>query len=99
MPIKAAPVEGNWYEFVDEARSFFIVTIDEDEGIIEIQDYDGNIDEIELAMWNELDLEPIDPPEDWLGSLEDLESEEMEDYEAQEMDTSEWSEPLDEIDD
>lgn len=99
MPIKADPVEGNWYEFVDEGRSFFVVTVDEDEGIIEIQDYDGNTDEIELAMWNELDLEPIDPPEDWLGSLEDLESEDTEDYETQEMDSSEWCEPLDEIDD
>lgn len=99
MPIKADPVEGNWYEFVDEGRSFFVVTVDEDEGIIEIQDYDGDIDEIELALWHELDLEPIDPPEDWLGSLEDLESEEMEDYEVQEIDSPDWSEPLDEVDD
>jgi hypothetical protein len=99
MPIKADPVEGNWYEFVDEGRSFFIVTVDEDEGIIEIQDYDGAVDEIELAAWHDLDLEPIDPPEDWLGFLEDLESEDTEDYEVQEMDATEWSEPLDEIDD
>jgi hypothetical protein len=95
MAPKIDPIEGNWYEFVDDGRSFFIVTIDEDEGIIEIQDYHGNIEEIELEAWHELDLEPIDPPEDWLGPITDIESDD-EDYEVNEMDSSEWSEPLDE---
>lgn len=72
------PVIGHWYRRPN-GRLFEIVAIDEADGTLEIQHFDGTLGEIDLEVWPELILEPVDPPEDVSGSLdmdpEDYESE------------------------
>ena len=34
-------------------------------------------EELEMEEWEEMDLEEIEPPEDWTGPLDDLESDDL----------------------
>lgn len=90
------PVEGNWYESLESGDLFFVVTVDEEEGIIEVQHRDGATEEIELGSWQELDIEPVDPPDDFQGRLDDLDDGEDEEslYEREELDDdATWGDP------
>jgi len=68
------PVEGSWYHHLDKGQDFMVVDVNEREGTVDIQYFDGDIEELEMEEWEEMDLEEIEPPEDWTGPLDDLES-------------------------
>ena len=68
------PIEGNWYHHLDKGQDFMVVDVSEREGTVDIQYFDGDIEELEMEEWEEMDLEEIEPPEDWTGPLDDLES-------------------------
>jgi len=70
------PVVGQWYENIDENESFRVLSMDEDAELVEIEYLDGDIEEIDLETWHELDLEKIDEPEGWAGSAEEEEEDE-----------------------
>lgn len=56
---------GKWYQEVHEGLVFEVVAVDEDEGLIELQHIDGEINEFEIEDWDELVLEQVSAPEDW----------------------------------
>lgn len=91
------PVAGQWYENVDESESFRVLSVDEDAELIEIEYLDGDIEEIDLDTWQELDLEKIDEPEGWSGG--DDEEEEDEDEDEDEDDDDTWDEDDEDEDD
>ena len=65
----AFPVIGKWFR----RRSgvlFEVVAVDEDDGTIEIQFFDGTIDEVDLEAWPGLLPIEVNAPEDWSGSLD-----------------------------
>jgi hypothetical protein len=68
--------------------------VDEDSELVEIEYLDGEIEEIDLETWHEMDLEQTDEPEGWAESDED-EDEEEEDEE----DEDDWDEDEDDEDD
>lgn len=88
------PDVGNWFRRVD-GNTFEIVAVDEGDRTIELQHFDGTLEEIDLEAWLELVAEPIDPPEDWSGSL-DVDTA---DLPAGEEPHREFSDPLDFVDD
>ena len=90
------PVVGQWYENVDENESFRVLSVDEDAELIEIEYLDGDIEEIDLETWRELDLDKTEEPEGWAASHE--EGKEEEDEELDE-DWDEDEEDEDEDDD
>ncbi|MBT8098296.1 MAG: hypothetical protein KJO82_01030 [Gammaproteobacteria bacterium] len=63
------PVIGQWFRRPN-GTLFEVVAIDESDGTIEIQQFDGTIDEIDFEAWHELLLVEVDPPEDWSGSVD-----------------------------
>jgi uncharacterized protein DUF6763 len=65
------PAAGQWYENLEENESFRVLSVDEDQETVEIEYLDGDIEEIDLDTWAELDLDKIDQPEGWTGSDED----------------------------
>ena len=71
------PIEGNWYQHLDKERDFMVVDVNEREGTVDIQYFDGDIEELEMEEWEEMDLEEIEPPEDWTGPLDDLEADDL----------------------
>ena len=91
------PVVGQWYENIDENESFRVLSMDEDAELVEIEYLDGDIEEIDLETWHELDLEKIDEPEGWAGSAEEEEEEEDEDLDEtwdddEDEDDEDWDE-------
>ena len=74
------PIEGNWYHHLDREKDFMVLDVNKREGTIDIQYFDGDIEELEMEEWEEMDLEEIEPPEDWTGPLDDLERDDL-DYE------------------
>lgn len=91
------PVKGQWYENIDENDSFRVLSVDEDSELIEIEYLDGDIEELDLDTWQELDLEKIDEPEGW-SAAEEEEEEEEEKKEKDELEET-WDEDDDEDDD
>jgi hypothetical protein len=92
------PVAGQWYENIDESESFRVLSVDEDSELIEIEYLDGDIEEIDLDTWQELDLDKIEQPEGW--SADDDEDEEEEDeVEKDDKDEDDWDEDEDEDED
>jgi hypothetical protein len=95
------PVPGQWYENIEEEESFRVLSVDEDSELVEIEYLDGDVEEIDLETWHEMDLDTIEQPEGWTGSAED-EDEEEEDEESEEEeedDDEEWDEDEDEDED
>ncbi len=65
----AYPVIGKWFRRPNGGL-FEVVALDESDGTIEIQHFDGTIDEVEFESWPELLLIEVSPPEDWSGSVD-----------------------------
>ena len=63
------PGVGHWYRRTN-GNLLKIVAVDEDDSTIEVQFFDGTIDEIDLETWNGMLLERIQAPEDWSGSVD-----------------------------
>lgn len=87
------PEVGSWFRAV-EGGTFEVIAVDEDERTIDIQHFDGTLEELDLEAWTELAAEPIDPPEDWTGAL-DLDDEDTPDDGEPRRD---WDDPLDFVD-
>ncbi len=84
------PVKGQWYENLEEDESFRVLSVDEDAEVVEIEYLDGDIEELDLDAWHEMDLERIDEPEGWAGGDEDEES--LDDEDEDEDDEDDWEE-------
>ena len=91
------PVAGQWYENLEEEESFRVLSVDEDSELVEIEYLDGDIEEIDLETWHELDLEPTAQPEGWAAKDEKEEEEEEEEEEDEEEE--DWEEDEDDEDD
>ena len=63
------PRLGDWYQSINGDK-FEIVALDDDVATMEIQHFDGAIEEVDFDSWNEMEIIPIEPPEDWSGSLD-----------------------------
>jgi hypothetical protein len=96
MPNEQAPIVQNWYQFLDKGQNFRVVAVDEDSGYIEIQHYDGDVEEIDMDVWDELDIELIEPPEDWTGPVDYVERDDM-GYTETGMSQKDWSASLREV--
>lgn len=70
MPTHADPIVGEWYENLDKGQKFQVVALSEDDGLVEIQHYDGDVEELDIDTWYEMDAEPIEAPEDWDGAMD-----------------------------
>lgn len=90
------PVVGQWYQNVEEEETFRVLTVDEDAELVEIEYLDGDIEELDLEEWHELDLELTDEPEGWSEDDEDEDDDWDEDEEEDEEDEDDdWDEDED----
>jgi hypothetical protein len=90
------PVVGQWYQNAEEEETFRVLTVDEDAELVEIEYLDGDIEELDLEEWHELDLELTQEPEGW---SEDDDEDEDDDWEEDEDEEDDWDEDEDEDDD
>jgi hypothetical protein len=67
------PGIGDWY-CLHGGDSFEVVAVDDEDGTIDIQYFDGTLEEMDLEDWEaqcaDGALEAVDAPEDWSGSVD-----------------------------
>ena len=70
------PGIGDWYR-LNGGALFEVVAFDDDDGTIEIEYFDGTVEEMDIedwaTQWDDGALEAAEAPEDWSGSV-DVES-------------------------
>jgi hypothetical protein len=93
------PVVGQWYENLEEEESFRVLSVDEDSELVEIEYLDGDIEEIDIEAWHEMDLEHTQEPEGWAKSDQEEEDDEDDDWDEDEDDEDEDDDDLDEDED
>jgi hypothetical protein len=77
MSNRLKPVVGQWYNHLDKGDLFQIVALDEESGWIEIQEFDGDLDEIDFEEWRQMRIEAAAPPEDWTGPVDEIEPDDL----------------------
>jgi hypothetical protein len=67
------PAIGEWYRIIG-GDLFEVVAVDEDDATIEIQHFDGTIEEMDFeewqSQWEDGAFENAEAPEDWTGSVD-----------------------------
>jgi hypothetical protein len=67
------PNVGEWYR-QSGGSLFEVVAKDEDDGTIDIQYFDGTVEEMDFedweSQWDEGGIEAAEAPEDWSGSVD-----------------------------
>ena len=67
------PMIGDWYS-LRGGELFEVVAVDESAGTVEVQYFDGTVEEIELDDWygqcSTGEIEEAEAPEDWTGSVD-----------------------------
>ena len=86
---------GEWYKDFNGGL-FEVVAIDEEDGTVEIQHFDGTIEEVDIDVWDEVAMTQVEPPEDWSGSMDMA----REDFgpEFEDFLYEDWQNPLDMMD-
>jgi hypothetical protein len=82
------PVKGQWYENVEDDETFRVLSVDEDAELVEIEYLDGDIEELDIDAWHEMDLERIEEPEGW--AAQEAADEEEEEEEEDEDEDDDW---------
>lgn len=75
MPMEEEPVVGAMYEDQDGV-AFEVLSFDEDDGTIEVQYEDGEVGEIDIDSWYEMDLQKLKASA-WKDSDEEEDEEEQ----------------------
>ena len=95
MPTMFKPEIGDWYKN-ERDMSFEVTAVDEEDGIVEIQYFDGALEELDLSTWYEMDLVPRRPPEQWTGPFDPMEPPEPDEAEWI-LRPHAWTGPLDAV--
>lgn len=103
------PIKGQWFEDLEENEIFLVLSVDPDAELVEIQYENGDIEEIDLDTWHELDLERTQQPEGWPtadekegeagAEVEEEEDEDDDDWDEDDDDDDDWDDDDDDLDD
>ena len=96
MPNEFDPLIDQWYAYQDKGQRFYVTAIDEATGSIEVQHFDGDIEEFTLDEWRELNIDLSVEPENWDGALD---FGELDDLGTEVTDTTQedWTEPQEDL--
>jgi len=76
------PIVGNWYRRIDGQELFRVVGLDETRDAVEIQNFDGDVEEVDVNTWFDMELELAEAPEDWTGPIDDVDVDDLDDGET-----------------
>lgn len=96
MGIEIDPVVGTWYTHLDKGQRFVVIAIDESDGLIETQHFDGDLEEISLEDWYEQDIDIAEEPENWSGVM-DIGTKDDFGTEITDTEMADWNEDLEDI--
>ncbi|HVC30563.1 MAG TPA: DUF6763 family protein [Steroidobacteraceae bacterium] len=87
------PRIGQWYSRRDKGETFQVTGRDAEARTVQIQTFDGDVDEVDEEAWTTLPLGFSEPPEDWTGPVDDVEMDDL-GYSETQMKPLEWEQPL-----
>ena len=87
------PEIGSWFRLA-EGKTFEVVAVDDKDQTVEIQHFDGTVEEVDADSWRQMSAEPIEAPDDWTGSL-DVDTADLPETEEKHQD---FGDPLDFVD-
>lgn len=73
MAIGRPPAVGSWYVRADRPQPFQVVAVDARGGTVDIEYFDGTVDEWPLSHWHGLEIEACEAPRDFSGAYDDIE--------------------------
>ena len=66
---KVTPIIGRWYQ--RPGRDIFeVVAVDDHATTVELQFFDGTVDELDREAWDTAFIQKVEAPEDYSGSLD-----------------------------
>jgi hypothetical protein len=80
MANELKPTIDQWYSRQGSAEVFRVVAVDD--GAIEIQNFEGDVEEVDLEVWEELDIALAEPPDDWTGPFDNIEADDIDDTDS-----------------
>lgn len=86
------PVIGQWYRHRGDQQAFQVVAVDDADGSVELQFFDGTVDELRLVQWYALDIEDAETPQDWTGPFDRITRDDIDATDVQ-MEPEDWNEP------
>ena len=95
MTFEPFPAIGSWYKNT-VGETFEVVARDDEEDTLELQYYDGTVEELDPEAWQAMNPVSVEPPEDWSGSM-DLAREDMQGPDTRE-ETADWMSELERLD-
>lgn len=93
MPHEYEPKVGEWFRELN-GKTFEIVAVDD--GTVGIQYFDGDVAEVDMDVWFEMELQSIEEPEDWSGPYDNVVKDDFGDT-GTGSHPEDWNGPLDEI--
>lgn len=87
---------GAWYRLRPEPP-FEVVAVDANHETVEVQYFDGTLQEFDFDAWMDLQPEPVSAPEDWSGSM-DVGREDFASFSSDSYTAESWNNPIDQID-
>lgn len=96
MPADVNPVVDEWYCHLDKGQRFRVVAVDEAGRNVEVQDFDGTVDELDFETWYRQDIKMCEAPENWSGAL-DIDNEDDFGTEITDTRRSDWNAPFDDF--
>jgi len=84
---------GQWYSHLDKGELFQVTGFYVQARTIEIQSFDGDVDEIDEDSWTTMPLGLAEPPEDWTGPVDAVDVDDL-GYSETEMTAKDWQAPL-----
>ncbi len=96
MPTDIEPIIDNWYQHLDKGQLFRVVAIDSEDGVVEVQHFDGDLEEIPLDAWRQLELDLAEQPENWSGPLDVAEEDDLGEG-ITDTTRDDWNAPLAEV--
>lgn len=84
-------IVNNWYHDLNTNERFLVVATDEINELLEVQNSEGDIEELTFQEWQNKEVELIEEPEEWLEAVESYDEDEYADDDDDE--DEEWEDP------
>jgi hypothetical protein len=96
MANNVQPIIDHWYQHLDKGQAFQVVDVDDHARLIEIQHFDGDLEEISLEDWYQMEIDAAEDPENWSGIFDVSELDDL-GTDITDTATEDWTAPLNEI--
>jgi len=90
------PIVGNWYFHLGKGQKFTVNAVSEEQGLVEVQHFDGDLEEMTFDDWGDTPMLLSEEPLNWTGSFD---ISEVDDISTGITDTSteDWQDALNEF--